>query len=67
MGRVDPIFAGPRRAAAMLDLTPREFLRLVDKGALPRPVSIGGEHPRWNMRQIESILTGEAMADEFEP
>lgn len=59
-----PLFASPKKAAALLDMSQREFLDLVEKGALPGPVRIGGRIERWNMRQIEAILTGEAMQDD---
>lgn len=62
--RLAPLFAGPKKAAALLDMTQAEFLSLVERGALPRPVRIGGKIERWNMRQIEAILTGEAMKDD---
>lgn len=59
-----PMFAGPKKAAALLDMTQTEFLDLVKRGALPRPVQIGGKIERWNMRQIEDILSGAAMKDD---
>lgn len=64
MQRLTPMFAGPKKAAALLDMTQAEFLSLVERGALPRPVNIGGKIERWNMKQIEAILSGEAMQDD---
>jgi predicted DNA-binding transcriptional regulator AlpA len=46
-------------AAAMLDMPAAEFRRLVERGALPKPVRIG-QHERWHVAQIEAILTGKA-------
>jgi predicted DNA-binding transcriptional regulator AlpA len=46
-------------AAAMLDMPAAEFRRLVERGALPKPIRIG-EHDRWPVAQIEAIITGKA-------
>ena len=46
-----PLFAGHRKAAALLDLKPAEFLRLVENGVLPKPKNIGG-HKRWDVGQV---------------
>lgn len=54
-------------AAAMLDMAPAEFRRLVQRGALPPPVRIG-EHDRWHVAQIEAIIRGDAAkpSEDFE-
>lgn len=60
------IAATERTAAAMLDMPPAEFRRLVEAGALPGPVRIG-QHERWRVSDLTAILNGEAMQDEFTP
>lgn len=65
MGKPDPIALRERTAAAMMDMEPREFRRLVDGGHLPRPKSIGGIE-RWDAAQLRLIMSGEAIAQEFE-
>lgn len=52
-------FTGHRKAAALLDLKPAEFLRLVDNGVLPKPKNIGG-YKRWDVEQLQTIARGEA-------
>ncbi len=42
MGKVSPLAVRAQTAAAMLDMPPADFKRLVDEGALPPPVHIGG-------------------------
>lgn len=59
MGNQAPMFASERSAAALLDMKPAEFRRLVSAGALPPPVRIG-PHDRWNVAQIEAIIRGDA-------
>lgn len=54
-----PIAVGEKTAAAMLDMTMRDFGDLVANGALPSPKNIGG-HKRWIVSDLEAILTGEA-------
>ena len=54
-----PLAVRDKTAAAMLDMRPAEFRRLVDRGALPPPVVIGGHH-RWRVDQIEAILKADA-------
>lgn len=60
-----PLFASERTAAKMLDLKPAEFRGLVDAGALPKPVNIGGSYVRWFVKDLEAIKTGEAMDGDF--
>lgn len=62
MGRHEPIAVRERTAAAMLDMTPAEFRRLVDGGHLPPPRTIGGM-ARWETSTLRRIISGEA-ADE---
>lgn len=59
MGSAAPIFASERTAAALLDMKPTVFRALVQRGALPPPVMIGG-HERWSVAQIEAVLRGDA-------
>lgn len=54
-----PIAVGEKTAAAMLDMTIRDFGDLVANGALPGPKDIGG-HKRWMVSDLEAILTGDA-------
>ena len=65
MGRHEPICVREKTAAAMLDMQPCEFRRLVDAGHLPRPRHIGGL-PRWDTGELRRIVNGEAASDEFE-
>ena len=60
-----PLFASERTAARLLDMKPSEFVRLVEQGALPKPVKIGGEFVRWSVKELEAIKTGTAMDSEF--
>ena len=65
--RLQPMFAGERSAAALLDMQPSEFRRLVEVGALPRPRRIGNLE-RWDTAELYSIIRGDiTSADEFEP
>lgn len=61
-----PVAVNEKNAAAMLDINRTEFRRLVSVGALPRPSLIGGRLERWAVSQLEGILTGATMSDEFE-
>ena len=62
-----PLAVKAQTAAAMLDMPPREFLRLVERGALPPPVRIG-EHERWRVEQLNAIIRGDAAkpSEDFE-
>lgn len=60
-----PIFASEATAAKLLDMKRADFRRLVDQGALPRPVHIG-PFQRWNTSEIQRIVSGAAISDEFE-
>lgn len=65
MARHEPIAVRETTAAALLDMKPCEFRRLVDGGHLPRPKTIGGL-PRWDTGELRRIISGEAASDEFE-
>ena len=67
MGRHAPLAVRAQTAAAMLDMTPTDFTRLVNAGALPPPVRIG-THERWHVAQIEAIIRGNAAkpSEDFE-
>ena len=53
------LFAGDKKAAALLDMKPAEFRSLVDHGVLPKPTNIGG-FERWDVEQLQSIARGDA-------
>ena len=59
MTRHEPLAVKAQTAAAMLDLPPAEFMRLVGAGALPPPVKIG-QHERWRVEQLNAIIRGDA-------
>jgi predicted DNA-binding transcriptional regulator AlpA len=59
MGKLTPLAVRAQTAAAMLDMPPAEFMRLVERGALPPPVRIG-QHDRWNVDQLTAIIRGDA-------
>lgn len=66
MPRVAPIFAAEKTAAAMLDMSARDFRALVEAGALPPPRRIG-RHERWSTDELRRIIDGTAIdPDEFE-
>ncbi|SHI90481.1 hypothetical protein [Wenxinia saemankumensis] len=63
MTEARPLFASERLAARLLDMSAAEFRRLVGVGALPGPIRIG-PHERWNVKEIEAILSGAAMSQD---
>ena len=67
MTRHEPLAVKAQTAAAMLDMPPAEFMRLVGAGALPPPVRIG-QHERWNVDQLSAIIRGDAAkpSEDFE-
>ena len=67
MTRHEPLAVKAQTAAAMLDMPPAEFLRLVGAGALPPPVKIG-QHERWRVEQLNAIIRGDAAkpSEDFE-
>lgn len=66
MARLRPVFAGAKTVAQLLDLKLSEFQKLVDIGAMPPPVFIGGKHPRWNVTELESQLRGDGLEECFQ-
>ena len=65
MTRHTPILAREKSAAALLDLKPCEFRRLVDAGALPGPIKLHGIE-LWRYADLEAVASGAAMEDDFE-
>lgn len=53
------LFAGDKKAAALLDMKPAEFRELVEDGVLPKPTKIGG-FERWDVEQLQAIARGDA-------
>lgn len=45
-------------AAKMLDMPTTDFRRLVQRGILPPPVTLGNNLERWRVSDIEAILDG---------
>lgn len=58
-----PLAVRAQTAAAMLDMPPKEFMRLVECGALPPPVRIG-KFERWRVEQLNAIIRGNAAKPE---
>jgi hypothetical protein len=54
-----PILANERTAAALLDMTPAEFSRLVGIGALPPGREIVPGMMRWDTDQLRMIGSGD--------
>jgi predicted DNA-binding transcriptional regulator AlpA len=54
-----PLLVRSSTAAKMLDMQTSDFRRLVESGALPPPIQIGG-HERWRVSQIEAVLRGDS-------
>ena len=61
-----PLFASEATAAKLLDMPRSNFRALVDAGALPRGREIAPGIVRWRVKDLEAIVTGEAMADDFQ-
>lgn len=59
MAELRPIAVDAKSAAKMLQLSTKEFLRLVSAGALPGPSRIG-PYPRWAVSTLEAIVSGQA-------
>lgn len=53
-----------KKAAHLLDMPTSDFLKLVEKGALPPPVTIASGVQRWSVAALTAIMTGTAMDDE---
>lgn len=64
MIRRDILAVTERDAAKMLSLPRDEFANLVSAGVLPKPVLIGGRHPRWPVADLVATLTGAKVQDE---
>lgn len=64
MAAPNPIFVKATTAAALLDMTLAEFLALVEVGALPAPIMVGGRYERWDVAQIKAVLGGENIQHE---
>lgn len=57
---VAPLFAGDKKAAALLDMKPAEFRSSVNDGVLPTPIDIGG-FERWDVEQLKAIARGDGL------
>ena len=66
MGKAQPLAVTESTAAAMLDMKPSEFRGLVQCGALPRPAQISDKIERWRVSDLEAILNGSAIDNDFE-
>ena len=55
MSRITPLFVTERNAAALLDMKPAEFRRLVEDGSLPGPA----RHGRWDVEELQRMMRGE--------
>lgn len=60
MTRVQPLFANRTTAAKMLDMTPAEFTRFVEGGALPPPCFTKEGIERWDVEDLVAIMRGDA-------
>ncbi|NIY78996.1 hypothetical protein HCZ23_05885 [Celeribacter sp. HF31] len=56
MVKLDRLAVEAKGAARMLSMTVREFLFLVEQGALPPPIQLG-KHTLWVVAEIEAVLT----------
>ena len=56
MTAITPFALTAKNAARSLDMSEREFLALVEQGALPGPSWYG----RWNAEELRRIVNGEA-------
>ena len=59
MSRHAPLFVRAATAAAILDMTPREFRALVQTGALPAPCVLAGDIQRWDVEELRATLRGQ--------
>ena len=53
-----PLFASERTAARLLDMKPKQFRELVDRGALPPPVKVMAGIERWDVEDLRAVLRG---------
>jgi hypothetical protein len=58
--KLDPMFARDRTAAALIDMKPAEFNKLVAAGYLPKPRLIGTVE-RFDMDELRRIIRGDAI------
>ena len=65
MSKITPIFVTAKTAAALFEMTPRDFLALVEEGVLPKPETIGNRHERWEIAALTEIVKGQR-ADSYE-
>ncbi|WP_417280475.1 hypothetical protein [Celeribacter sp.] len=63
MVKLDRLAVEAKGAARMLSMTVREFLFLVEQGALPPPIQLG-KPPLWVVAEIEAVLTGSMIEPE---
>ena len=61
MASLSPLLASDKTAAALLDLKPTEFLRLVEAGVLPPGREIAPGLVRWDTEQLRAIGRGDLM------
>lgn len=52
------LMVGEKKAAAMFDLTPADFLKGVQLGHFPKPRDLFG-HRRWVFQELHAIATGQ--------
>lgn len=64
--RLTPMLASDRTAAALLDLKPAEFRKLVEGGHLPRGREIAPGLTRWDTEELRRIASGEAIEGQGE-
>lgn len=60
MSRPVPLLASESTAAALLDLKPSEFRKLVVDGHLPRGREVAPGLLRWSVDELRRIASGEA-------
>jgi len=56
----EPLFAGEKKAAAILDMKVSEFLGAVGAGHLPKAREIVPGFPRWDVEELKRIARGDA-------
>lgn len=58
-----PIALPAKRAAETIGLAKSEFLRLVEKGILPKPKRLG-DRELWSYADLEAVFSGKAMDED---
>ena len=61
-----PLFASEATAARLLDMQRAQFRSLVEAGALPKGQEIAPGVIRWRVADLDAILTGKAMSEDFQ-